>query len=201
MNAREMEGVLKQLAEMAALVYSKESFWGVGEMTLMPPAQNREIQALSKRCPFPLPASYVQFLSLHDGCLNFWPSFTLLGTKDKPKEILLAEIEDAREQQSTLAVDDNGDVTPESVAKFETPTDLGQYYFLPNHVVFGANEGGEFFMFNEKEKAGKDEYEVIHYTYDGGAYYRYPEFPTFLTSTVEQLEKRINDKGYRRKPK
>lgn len=197
MNESQMEKCLQHIGQTARLVYSKESFWKVTEMTLMAPATKKEISQLSKESPFPLPPSYVQFLSMSDGCLNFWPKFALLGTKGEPRGIVQAEIEDAREHQSQFAADANGDLTSESVAKFEIPKEdtLTQYFFLPNHLVFGADKAGEFFLFNEGKQAGK-EYEVIHYTYSGGAYYRYADFPSFLTATAQQLEDRIKKKGY-----
>jgi hypothetical protein len=198
MTAGEMEKCLQDIVDMAGLVYAKETYWKVSAMELIPPAQDEAIIRLSRELPFPLPASYVQFLKLHDGCLNFWPSFALLGTKGQPREIVEAEIEDAREHQSEFAADEDGTVTPASIARFETPTEETQEFFLPNHVVFGANEGQEFFMFNEKNASG-EEYEVIHYVYAGGVYYRYADFPSFLTATAQQLKERIKKKGYAKK--
>jgi hypothetical protein len=62
--------------------------------------------------------------------------------------------------------------------------------------VFGTNRGGEFFVFNERVCNG-DEYEVVHYTYDGGIYYRYEDFGAFLRATLQSLEKRVREKKYR----
>lgn len=199
MNATDMEKTLSQIAEMATLVYSKESFWAVQEMILMPPAEDKDIQALSKECPFPLPPSYIQFLQLHDGCLNFWPGFALLGTKGEPKAIVSAEVADAREFLRQFVADASGNITAESVARFEAPTDVIQQFFLPLHIIFGTNQGGEFFIFNEKKQTAEGEYEAIHYEYSGGAYARYPDFPSFLAATVEELEKRIKEKRYAKK--
>jgi hypothetical protein len=197
MNASQMEQVLQQLVELTNLVYSKEPHWGVSAMELMPPAEDQEITILSGESPFPLPASYVQFLKLHNGCLNFWLRSALLGTKGEPRDLVRKAIEDAREFLSELAADEQGRLTAASIAEFETPTDITHNYFLPHHLVFGASGGGQFYLFDEKQRTPDGEYEVVHYTYDGGARYRYPDFPSFLTSSREQLEKRIDQKGYR----
>jgi hypothetical protein len=198
MDSTGLEDTLGRIAELAKLVYSKEAFWKVSEMQLMPAATPDAIDRLNRSCPFPLPPSYVSFLRLHDGCLNFWPKFALLGTKGEPFEIVRAEVEDARQHQSQFAADAGGQVTPESSARFEASGGVRSLLFLPNHDVFGTNRGGEFFVFNERVVT-QGESEVIHYTYSGGAYARYPSFPLFLIATVEELEKRIDQKRYKKR--
>jgi SMI1/KNR4 family protein SUKH-1 len=201
MQSVETESTLRRIVELANLVYSKEPHWGPREMTLMPPATEEEIEVLSKECPFPLPPSYIQFLQLHNGCLNFWLRYALLGTKGEPKEIVFAAIEDAQEFMNERIIDLYKGITPETIAQFEVPTSNMERLYLPNHTVFGANKRGAFLLFNEKEQTPDREYQVIGYTYDGGIDDRYSDFPSFLLSTVDKLEKRIKDKGYTEKPK
>lgn len=202
-----MEQILQKIKELADLVYSKEKHWDVKEMELMPPADDAAIKKISAELPFPLPPSYAEFLKLHDGCLNFWVKFSLLGTKGKPFEIMQAGIKDARNWQSQVVSEkENLDseqtipekITPELTKKYENSTYYSkQRFYLPNHIVFGTNLGGEFYMFNENKKTLNDEYEVIHYTYSGGAYYRYNDFLDFLEKTLQGLEKRVKDKKYK----
>jgi hypothetical protein len=120
----------------------------------------------------------------------------LLGTSGEPHDIVAKEIEDAREFQSEYAADAEGQVTPESIARFETPTDTSADLFVPNHTVFGANEGGEFLLFNEKVRNG-DDYEVVHHTYSGGIYRRYESFEAFLRATIDAAEEHVRNKKYR----
>src|SRR5262245_60749926 len=136
MNASQMEQILQRLVELTIMVYSKEPHWGVTAPVLMPPARDEEITILSRASPFPLPPSYTRFLKLHDGCLNFWLRSALLGTKGEPRDLVHKAIEDAREFLSKYAADEQGRLTPSSIAKFEAPGDVFQKYFLPNHLVF-----------------------------------------------------------------
>ena len=196
-----MSQVLFKIVELTSLIYSKESFWKVTEMMLHPPAKGENIAKLSSKQPFKLPPSYLQFLTITDGCINFWPCFTLLGTEGEPDKMITFAIKDALDHQSKFACDSKGKLTVESVTDFEAPK-LGRYrFFLPWHIVFGTSQGGEFLMFNEKHVLNNGEYEVIHYTYDGGAYARFESFPAFLEKTVEELQERIKDKKYAKKKK
>jgi phytoene dehydrogenase-like protein len=79
MNDNEMESLLRNIAQMSGVVYGKEPHWNCKTMDLPPAAVTRAITKLAKQLPFKLPPSYVQFLRLHDGCVNFWPSWTLFG--------------------------------------------------------------------------------------------------------------------------
>jgi SMI1/KNR4 family protein SUKH-1 len=199
MTAAQLETLIHHIAEMTTLVYSKEKSWRLDEMILMPSAKSKAIEALSKRCPYPLPPSYIQFLTLHDGCLNFWAEYALLGASGKPREIVEAEIEDAREEQQDDVADPEGRITPQSIATFESLKDAAgeqREFYLPVHTVFGANEAGGFFLFNENKKTAAGEYEVIDYSYSARARVRYSDFLTFLSSVAEELEKRIRDRGY-----
>jgi len=198
MHRTELENLIRHIADMTTLVYSRERQWGLEKMQLMPPANRKAINALLKERPYALPSSYVQFLELHDGCLDFWAEFALLGTGGKPKEIVDAEIEDARGEQGDDVVDPQGNITPKSIAKFEgLKNAFGENeYFLPAHTVFGANEAGGFLFFNEKKPTRLGEYEVVDYSYDARARTRYADFPTFLLAIAGILEARIRDKGY-----
>jgi hypothetical protein len=187
---------LNSLAELTRFVYAKEPFWKVKEMVMFPAVGEDEIESLSIACPVPLPPSYRDFLRISDGCLNFWPQFALLGTKGEPRKTVEDEVEDARNTQQQYAAGPDGKLTPQSIAVFEAPAERAQQFFLPNHLVFGTDRGGEFFMFNDSVKPSSGEYEVIHYTYSGGAYYRYPNFHAFLEATIAQLQARIKEKGY-----
>ncbi len=196
-----MSQVLFKIIELTSLVYSKEPFWKVTEMLLRPPAKDETIAKLSNKLPFKLPPSYLQFLRITDGCINFWPCFTLLGTEGEPDKAILSAIKDALDHQSKFACDSEGKLTVDSVTDFEAPK-LGRYrFFLPWHIVFGTNQEGEFLIFNEKQVLNNGEYEVVYYTYDGGAYARFVSFPVFLEKMVEELQERINDKKYAKKKK
>jgi hypothetical protein len=190
------ETTIAQIKQLADLVYQRESSWRTKEMQLLAPASAKAIAALSAAVPVPLPVSYRAFLASHDGCIDFWPKFTLLGTTGDTRETIEAEVEDARATLAEYVAPDGGEITAERIATFETPTDVTEQLYLPNHTIFGTNRGGEFFVFNDRVRNG-DEYEVVHYTYDGGIYYRYDDFATFLDATAQSLQKRVRDKKYR----
>jgi hypothetical protein len=190
------EVTLLRIKELADLVYQREPSWRTTEMRLLAPATPNAIASLSEALPVPLPPSYRTFLKTYDGCIDFWPKFTLLGTTGETRQTIDAEVEDARETLAQYVAADGGQVTPERIAEFETPTEVTEQLYLPRHTVFGTNRGGEFFVFNERVCNG-DEYEVVHYTYDGGIYYRYEDFGAFLRATLQSLEKRVREKKYR----
>jgi len=198
MTVAEMGSVLDQLVRLSAIVYKNEAHWNVTGMELIPGATDEKIEALSASCSFPFPPSYRQFLRLTNGCFNFWPKFTLLGTEGEPYEIVRAEIEDAHEHQSQFVKDASGQITPESLAAFESKKG-SRYFFVPTHTVFGTNKGGEFFLFNEKVRTAEGEYEAVRYSYSAAAKERYPDFPSLLLSTAQRLEERIASKGYAQK--
>jgi hypothetical protein len=87
MTDTEMEAALRNIEQMSAVVYAKEPHWKRQKMELAAPAVTRKIAQFSKRLPVPLPPSYVQFVRLHDGGLNVWPTWTLLGTADTPRVV------------------------------------------------------------------------------------------------------------------
>ena len=196
MTKHHNEATLRKIKEFADLVYGREASWGTTEMRLLDPATPDTVARLSAALPVPLPPSYRDFLTSHDGCIDFWPKFTLLGTGGQTRQTIEAEIEDARATLAEYVAPDGGPITPERIAEFEKPTDVTEQLYLPVHTVFGTNRGGEFFVFNERIRRG-EEYEVVHYTYDGGIYYRYEDFGTFLNATLQALEKRVRDKKYR----
>ncbi len=198
MNATELEKLIRRIAEMTTLVYSREKNLGLEEMRLMPPANRTDIDALSKSRPFPLPPSYREFLELHDGCLDFWAEFALVGTAGKPREIVEAEIEDARVEQRGDVVNADGTIIPESIARFESVKNaFGEAeYYLPAHTVFGATGAGGFLLFDEKITSSPGEYQVVDYTYSSRARARYPDFTAFLKGTASELETRIRERGY-----
>jgi len=192
----DLRGCIEKIAKLSALVYSREAHWKANELVLFPPATEQEIDTLSQDCPVPLPNSYREFLRITNGCLNFWPCFAFLGTKGEPREIIEKKVKDAREFLSQYAAGNDGKITPESIAAFETPTESGQEFFLPNHLVFGNDRSSEFYMFNETVVSPEGEFEVVHYNYSGGADPRYPSFRAFLLETITELEERIKKKGY-----
>ena len=167
-------------------------------MTLMGPATEQDIEALSRECPFPLPASYVQFLTLHNGCLNFWPKHALMGTIGEPREVVLAQIEDARAYLDERIVQLYGELNEERIAEYEVPTKNMERLYLPNHTVFAANRRGAFLMFNEGRKTAAGECEVLDYSYDAGVDVRHQDFPCFLLAIVQELEARIKAKRYQK---
>jgi len=195
MNTSHLESLILHIKKAADLVYSRESKWGVEQVVLKPPATAEAIDTLSAKCPYPLPPSYRSFLGLHDGSLNFWFRFTLVGTSGEPHDIVTREIEDARETQSEYAANAAGKVTAESIAAFETPKDGSAELFIPSHTVLGTNEGGEFLLFNEAVRKG-DEYEVVHHTYSGGIHQRYDNFEAYLEATLKKAEDYVKKKKY-----
>jgi hypothetical protein len=196
MGSSDVRMAFDRLAELAKIVYAKEKYWHASEITFLSPAAEPEIQELSDTRPFPLPASYLDFLRVWNGCLNFWPQFALMGSQGEPRRIVEAAVADARQHQAQFVSGVDGVVTPESIIAFEAPTEGRQLLYLPNHTVFGTDQGGEFFVFNECQSSSDGEYEVIHYTYSGGAYYRYPDFLQFLQARTLVLETRIKQKKY-----
>jgi len=199
MDKTEMDKQLHRIAEMADLVYSKERFWAVERAVLGRPARSEAIQALSEELPTPLPPSYVQFLELHDGCLNFWARYALLSTAGQPRAIVNAEVEDARKEQGADVTDASGAVDEAKLRDFEALTDEAgnqREFYVPRHTVFGTNQSGAFLLFNESRKSSTGEYEVVDYSYSARARARYPDFPAFLTAIEDQLQKRIATKGY-----
>ena len=196
MNAAEMERTLQGISEMLAVIYPREEQWRVTEMTLMGPAMVQDIETLSRACPFPLPPSYVQFLTLHNGCLNFWPKHALMGTVGEPREIVLGGIEDARTYMDERIMQLYGELNRDRVAEYEVPTRNMERLYLPNHTVFAANRRGDFLMFNEEQKTVAGEYEVVEYSYDASVDARHRDFPCFLLAIAQTLNERIKMKGY-----
>lgn len=191
-----MKNQIERIALLTNIVYSREPNWKVSAMILFPGASSDEIRALSERLPAPLPPSYREFLTITNGCLGFWARYALLGTTAETQEPIRTAIEDARSYLADYATGPDGSITSESIRAFETPDGDDQQLYVPNHVVFGANQGGEFFIFDDGGDPREREYEVIHYTYDAGVYERFSNFPAFLAARLEMLEKRVRERKY-----
>ena len=196
MKRHEMEDCLREIVACTNRIYKRERHWGIEGVVLMNPAGDDEIKALSSSLPFQLPATYTQFLSLHNGCLGFWPHVTLLGTSGQCRDIIAAEIADARDHQRQFVEDKHGQITGASIAAFETPTAVRKCMYLPGHTVLGTDQSGGFLIFNEKEVTPEGEFQVVDYTYDGDTGDVYPDFGAFLVGTLSFLEQRIKDKKY-----
>jgi hypothetical protein len=133
---------------------------------------------------------------LHDGCLNLWPKYALLGTAGEPFKIIEDEIRDAEEYQKGDIESTQGAFDEEAIARFETPDGDEEYLFIPRHTVIGANRRGGFLVLNERKISSSGEPEVLYYTYDVGVRARYPGFPEFLRAKVKELEEHIETKQY-----
>jgi len=196
MDKREMESCLNDIVAATNRVYARERHWGFEHVMLMSPADEGEINSLSATRPFPLPPSYVQFLSLHNGCLGFWPRFALLGTGGECRDIVEAKVADALAHQQQFVKDEKGQITDATIAKFETPTDVRKCMYIPKHTVFGTNKRGVFLLFNEREVTRDGEFQVVNYSYDGDTGDVYPDFGSFLVGILVFLEQRIKAKKY-----
>src|SRR4051812_11003584 len=112
MKPTEMKELLRHIAGQTELVYSKEPHLGLKEVIFAGPADKKAIADLSATLPFALPPSYRQFLELHDGIVNFWADYVLLGTQGESREAVASEVEEAREEQHDDAVDSADNITP-----------------------------------------------------------------------------------------
>ncbi len=191
-----MKELIEKIAKLTNVVYSREKFWKMGSMVLFPGAPAPEIVALSKQLMAPLPPSYREFLTITNGCLGFWARYTLLGTADDTRDPIKTAIDDAQGFLTQYAAGPDGTVTPESIREYEKEVDGKQRLYVPCHLVFGANQAGEFFIFDERTNPPDGEYEVMHYTYSAGVYKRFENFPAFLSARLEMLEKRVLEKKY-----
>jgi cell wall assembly regulator SMI1 len=200
MTNNEMEELLQEIRKLCAVVYAHEAHWKVSEMVLAGPASDDDIRALEAELPHPLSPSYKQFLRLHDGCINFWPKFVLLGTKGEAREKVKEKVEDAALEQGAEAGHEDGKLSEEEIREFEeqqVPEGTPPYYFISSHPVIGTDRAGSFFLLDRKSKRPDGEMEVILYTYDGRVEERYAEFPALLTATYDDLAGRIKKKKYK----
>jgi hypothetical protein len=88
------------------------------------------------------------------------------------------------------------ELTPKLIEYYETPTKNQKPLFLPHHLVFGTGKNGTFWVFNEKHKNKDGEYAVIDYSYDVGINEEYQDFGAFLSSTLKDLQERVEKKKY-----
>jgi len=192
----EIRALVERLHTGTNVIYSREPNWKVNEMTLFPPAQDADISRMSDLLPVPLPPSYREFLRVTNGCLGFWARFALLGGTTETQEPIRIATQDATDFLEQYVRGPDGSVTTDAILQFERGDDLDEQLYVPGHLVFGANQGGEFFVFDDRETRADGEYEVVHYKYDTGVYKRFADFETFLKARWEMVDKRLREKGY-----
>lgn len=190
MTDQELEGLFQEIVRYAEELYAREPSLKGLHVKLLPPASDEHIAAMAEVIPAPIPASYAQFLRLHDGCLDFWGRLTLLGTKGRPRKIVAEQVAKAVATQGpeVLLAAAASQISPEAIAAFERQQGAENRY-VPAYVVFGAGEGGRCLFFDHRKKEATGEPEVVDYDLGGRVRARHASFEAFLRATRDELAK------------
>jgi hypothetical protein len=165
---------------------------------LHPPASPEQIDAYEQRLGTALPPSYRAFLRLHGGWEHFWGDVTLTGVSGDHTERLRREVEEYTEFKRNELAGRLGDFSPASIAVWEAESP--RHLYLPNHVAFGTNFGGELWLFDARTTRADGEMPVVYWTVDYGVWTErtledFPHYLQWASSMVDRTLKRLRDRG------
>lgn len=188
MTDRELQTLVQDTLRLTAEAYASDPALKGLRPKPLPPGSDEHIGSMAASIPAPIPPSYVAFLKIHDGCVDFWDKLTLLGTKGRPRKLIADRVKAALEVQApeVLLAGGGSSVTPEAVAAFERQSE-GELFYVPAYVVLGVRQDGSCLLFNHKKRDAQTEPEVVECGPDGRRKRRYDNFEAFLLSTHAEL--------------
>lgn len=189
MTDQELEALFQEIAQRTERVYASDPAFKGRHVKPLPPASDEHIGLMAKGIPAPIPPSYARFLRLHDGCVDFWEAWTLLGTKGRPRKAIAERVKEAVQSQGpeVLLAASSSTLTPDAIAAFERQ---GSAFYVPAYAVFGAGTAGRSLLFNHNKKGANGEPEVIDYDLEAKVRARHESFGAFLQATREALLRR-----------
>ncbi len=190
MTDQELEGLFQEIVQATERIYAREPSLKGRHVKLLPAASAEHIGLMAQAIPAPVPASYAQFLRLHDGCVDLWEGLTLLGTKGRPRKLIAEQVKQAVQLQGpeVLLAAMASAVTPEAIAAFEAQG--GDDFYVPAYLVFGTGANGRCLLFNHKKKGADGEPEVVDYNLEAKAQARHASFEAFLRATRDAVARR-----------
>jgi hypothetical protein len=134
---------------------------------VFPPAAETEIRACEKRIKRLFPPSYVEFLKVTNGIVEYQRVFTLIGVSGEHTEKALADIEKRRADYTAAWEKEHGKATEATVAAFERAMDLSKkkegdaHIFPGNKFMFATDMLGSLFYFLDPDAKENSEPKVV----------------------------------------
>jgi hypothetical protein len=149
------------------------------------PATEQAVKRLEKQNGAAFPESYRQFLRLHNGWREFWPSWSLLGTPSKTNHDLYEDVADvhARLRESLAA--------PDQKRLVEQGRHDRNVVLPSHHIVFGTDCGGSLLLFDRDHRGPGGEPEVVWVQYGHHVQCRWADFEAFLENAIETSKEEL----------
>jgi len=188
MKADQLEKLIQRLSQ--AFQNSAKATGTNTKNVLLPPASEREISAYEDKNGVKLPASYRQFLLLHNGWKKFENDYTLTGASGPHSEQALRDFKklDKAFLQKWKAAGRSTD--PKFIETYQAASGEGETLeearlYLPALVKFGTNFANGYFAFNPGRRGKDGEPEVISGYFLTKILRRHKNFVAFLERTLE----------------
>jgi hypothetical protein len=188
MKADQLEKLIQRLAQ--AFQNSGKATGTNTKNVLLPPASEREISAYETKNGVKFPASYRQFLLLHNGWKKFENDYTLTGVSGPHTEQALRDFKklDKAFLQQWKAAGRSTD--PKFIETYQAASGEGETLedaklYLPTLAKFGTNFANGYVAFNPRRRDKDGEPEVIHGYFLVKIPRRYKNFIAFLERTLE----------------
>ena len=159
-----------------------------------PPAAVKEIDAFEKKMGWKFPASYRDFLTLHNGWERYASVFTLIGVGGKHTTKAQKQIKETLSLYKGIWEEKHGKATDARIKEFESKanrsgkTEDDARIYIANKLVFGTSSSGSLRLFNPAvtDKAGEPE--VVYRDQLGEIVRRYPNFRAMLEADLAFYE-------------
>jgi hypothetical protein len=172
---------------------------------LLPPPKPQEWARYAAGNQNRLPATFLEFLKLHNGWVNFAAAYMVIGVSGSHAVRTSSRINQVIKAYLSTWTRAGRSTAPEFIAKLESSgSKTGKSLeearlFLPNLSIVAITRFGRLIAFDPRSKTAKDEMEAIVVEPGGAIPRRYPGFVPMLEyynkSQQEQLESRAGDQA------
>jgi len=163
---------------------------------MFPPAALHAIRAFEKKIARQFPPSYVEFLKVTNGVLEYQRSFTLIGVSGEHTEEALADINKRRTHYTAEWEKEHGKATEAAIETFEKKMDFskkteGEAHIYPgNKFAFGTDLLGSLFYFLDPGPKEDSEGRVV-WRDNLARLVVYDNFRAMLERNITVLSKRL----------
>jgi cell wall assembly regulator SMI1 len=157
---------------------------------LMPPATKSEIEAFEREKGIEFPKLYWEFLTLHNGWINFRNDYILTGVSGKHTERAWRDFAKADKEFIKRWTSAGRSTDPAFLKKYQAKSpanaktlEEAKLYF-PSLLKLGTNCDGNYFAFNALRPDKKGEPEVLSLAFFTRINRRHANFRAFLEFTL-----------------
>lgn len=187
------ERVSKLVTELRELneEWARLEDWDYGsESKMYKPALDDSIEKAEVRLGIKFPPSYRVFLKLHNGWMEFWADWCLLGVNGPGYRKMQRDVDDTM-NTFIEAISAEGDDYVTKLKKQEKSDP--KVIYAPHHPVIATDFNGSVMVFDRNRVDADGEYQIAWVEYGDNVLNRYQSFIHLLEHAVKRIRHEIKE--------